>query len=346
MVSPVIQTAPTLPAQQTLIALDTVSKVFGDNYAVRDVSLTIKQGEIFGIVGPSGCGKTSTIRMITGVYVPTSGTITVMDRSPQAFRARDRENIGYMPQLFVLYPQLTVLENLRFMASIYGLRWGPQRRKQLAKALDFVELTDARHTLAQNISGGMQRRLQLAAALIHDPSLIIADEPTAGIDPVLRGRFWDQFKQLKNGGRTLVVTTQYVGEVAYCDRVAVMRDGELLTVDTPDGLRRQAIGGEVISFRVDAEDTWNAMQVLRAHPLVHDVRRMRNAPAGNLEVYVSDAGESMPELIHQLGQDPTIDLRHAEEYNPPFDDVFITLMKRADADDARAKAAETEGAAQ
>ncbi len=332
--------SPTAPATApSVIGLEHVTKQFGATTAIADVSLDVRRGEIFGVVGPSGCGKTSTIRVITGVYVPTEGQVRVLGRDPQHFRASDREKIGYMPQLFVLYPHLTVLENLRFVASLYGLPW-KGRRRRLHEVLDFVELTDARHTLANNISGGMQRRLQLAAALIHRPVLLIVDEPTAGIDPVLRGRFWEQFKRLKDAGHTLLVTTQYVSEVAYCDRVAVMREGGVLMIDTPEGLRRQAIGGEVISLRVDAEDTWNAMQLLKRHPLVRDVRRMRNQPMGSLEVYVSDAGAAMPELIQALSTDPTIDMRHAEEYSPPFDDVFITLMQQAERAEAKRHAAE------
>ena len=161
--------------REPLIILDRVSKRFGDKDAVRDVSWQIQPGEIFGIVGPSGCGKTTTVRMMTGVYIPTEGGVRVLGREPWHFRPRDRERIGYVPQLFVLYPNLTVLENMRFAASMYGLPW-VGRMKRLRQLLDFVELSDARNTLAENISGGMQRRLQLAAALVHNPELLFADE--------------------------------------------------------------------------------------------------------------------------------------------------------------------------
>jgi ABC-2 type transport system ATP-binding protein len=323
---PAARTGPKPPA---LITLDHVSKRFGDTFAVQDVSWQVQPGEIFGIVGPSGCGKTTTIRMMTGVYTPSEGTVNVLGRAPSEFRPRDRERIGYIPQLFVLYPNLTVAENMRFSASMYGMPYRG-RMKRIRELLAFVELSESERKLAENLSGGMQRRLQLAAALIHNPELLFADEPTAGIDPVLRGRFWDQFKLLKSEGRALVVTTQYVSEVAYCDRVAVMRAGELLLVDTPEGLRRQALGGDVISLRVDAEDTMNALQVLSRHPLVKDVHRIRDQAPGSLAVYVERAGEALPEIIQALGADSTIDTRHVEEYKPPFDDIFITLMERAD----------------
>ncbi|HEY1012286.1 MAG TPA: ABC transporter ATP-binding protein [Herpetosiphonaceae bacterium] len=332
-----------VPAQQrSLISLRGVNKSFGKKDAVSDISLEIQPGEIFGIVGPSGCGKTTTVRMMTGVYVPDSGEISVLGKEPKRFTSRDRERLGYMPQLFVLYPNLTVMENLRFAASTYGISWFG-RRQRLESMLDFVELGDARGTLATNISGGMKRRLQLAAALIHNPELLFADEPTAGVDPVLRGRFWERFQSLKEQGRSLVVTTQYVSEVAYCDKVAVMRDGELLTVDSPDGLRRQALGGEVISLRVDPEDSMRAMRLLSRHPLVRDVHRIRNADPGSLAAYVENAGAAMPELIQALASDETIDVRNAQEYNPPFDDIFITLMQRADEERGAAAEETTNG---
>ncbi len=311
-----------------VIEMQDVTKTFGDKNAVSDVSLEVPAGQIFGLVGPSGCGKTTTIRMLTGVYAPTDGTLRVLGTSPQYFGKRVRERIGYMPQLFVLYPTLTVWENLNFVASLYGLNWF-RRRKRLEMLLDFVELRPARNTLAANISGGMKRRLELACSLVHNPELLFADEPTAGVDPVLRGKFWEHFNALKAEGHSLVVTTQYVGEVAYCDQVAVMRNGRLLMVDTPDGLRRQALGGEIIRLTVDAEDDINARSILTEMPFVYHFARPQGAERGTLDIYVEDAGALLPEVIRGLNQDPTIDMRHAEEYTPPFDDIFIILMERA-----------------
>lgn len=311
-----------------VIEMQHVTKSFGDKNAVSDVSLVVPPGQIFGLVGPSGCGKTTTIRMLTGVYTPTDGKLRVLGSSPQYFDKRVRERIGYMPQLFVLYPTLTVWENLNFVASLYGLNWF-RRRKRLEMLVDFVELRQARNTLAADISGGMKRRLELACSLVHNPELLFADEPTAGVDPVLRGKFWDHFNQLKADGHSLLVTTQYVSEVAYCDQVAVMRNGRLLMVDTPDGLRRQALGGEIIRLTVDAEDDLNARRILSQMRFVQNFERPAGSPRGTLDIYVEDAGSLLPEVIRGLNQDPTIDMRHAEEYTPPFDDIFIILMERA-----------------
>jgi ABC-2 type transport system ATP-binding protein len=323
-----------------VIDMQHVSKRFGTKNAVNDVSLQVPRGQIFGLVGPSGCGKTTTVRMMTGVYTPTEGVMRVLGATPEGFQKRVRERIGYMPQLFVLYPTLTVWENLNFVASLYGLNWF-RRRKRLEMLLDFVELRPARNTLAGDISGGMKRRLELACSLVHNPELLFADEPTAGVDPVLRGKFWEHFRQLKAEGHTLVVTTQYVSEVEYCDQVAVMRNGRLLMVETPEGLRRAALGGEVIRLKVDAEDDLNARRILAQMPFVEQFERPSNSPRGTLDIFVKDAGASLPELISGLGQDPTIDMRHAEEYKPPFDDIFIILMERAAAADPQSVEEET-----
>jgi ABC-2 type transport system ATP-binding protein len=312
-----------------VIEMRNVTKQWGDKFGVRDISLEVPTGQIFGLVGPSGCGKTTTVRMLTGVYAPSEGELRVLGATPQSFDKRARERIGYMPQLFVLYPTLTVWENLNFVASLYGLNWF-RRRKHLQELLEFVELSQARDTLAEKISGGMKRRLELACALVHRPQLLFADEPTAGVDPVLRGKFWEGFRQLKAEGRSLMVTTQYVSEVEYCDQVAVMRGGKLLMVETPEGLRRRAFGGrEVIRLHVDPEDERNARALLRQLPFVDNIERPSNERVGTLHVYVDDAGARIPEMIQQLGTDSTIDMRNAQEFKPPFDDVFIILMEQA-----------------
>lgn len=317
------------PTSKYVIQMQNVTKQWGDKVGVQDVTLDVPAGQIFGLVGPSGCGKTTTIRMLTGVYTPTKGELRVLGATPKTFDKRARERIGYMPQLFVLYPTLTVWENLNFVASLYGLHWF-KRRKRLEELLDFVELTSARNTLAENISGGMKRRLELACSLVHHPQLLFADEPTAGVDPVLRGKFWDGFRSLKAEGRSLLVTTQYVSEVEYCDQVGVMRGGRLLMVETPDGLRRRAFGGrEVIAMRVDPEDERNARRLLRELPFVDEIDRPHNEPVGTLHVYVDNAGTRLSEMIQVLGADTTIDVRNTEEFKPPFDDVFIILMEQA-----------------
>lgn len=316
------------PNSPPIIRAHDVDLAFQEQVGVFDLNFAIPPGTIFGLIGPSGCGKTTTVRLLTGIYQPSQGTLQVMGQSPGQFTPRMRERIGYMPQHFVLYPNLTVRENMSFVASLYGVSYF-KRQRRFRGLLDFVQLTEARHRLGSQLSGGMQRRLLLACALIHDPLLIFADEPTAGIDPVLRSKFWDYFRQLRDQGRTLFITTQYVGEAAYCDLVGVMREGRMIHIDTPEGLRRRALGGEVIKLVVTPERVLEAAQILSRHPAVNDIRRSRSQ-IGLLYLYVDDAGETLPLLFNLLRDYPEIEIRLAEEYQPPFDDIFIRLMEQSE----------------
>jgi ABC-2 type transport system ATP-binding protein len=312
-----------------MVRAEHAEKVFSGDVGVFDLSFEVPTGTIFGMIGPSGCGKTTTVRLMTGLYKPDRGNLLVLNRVPNKFSPRVRERLGYMPQHFVLYPNLTVWENLNFVASLYGMGYF-MRRRPLEQALEFVELSDARNRLGSQLSGGMQRRLELACTLVHNPLLIFADEPTAGIDPVLRGKFWEHFRQLRDQGRTLFITTQYVGEAAYCDMVAVMREGRIIHLDTPDNLRRKALGGEVIKLVVDAPHALDAAQLFQRHPAIRDVRRSRSQP-GLLYLYVEDAAAALPVIFAVMGEHPDISVEQAEKYVPPFDDIFIQLMEQAEA---------------
>jgi ABC-2 type transport system ATP-binding protein len=249
-----------------------------------------------------------------------------------------RERFGYLPQLFVLYPNLTVRENMNFAGSLYGI--GPfKRRRRIDELLKFVELTEAADRMAANVSGGMLRRLELAAALLHDPPLLFADEPTAGIDPVLRGKFWEEFRELRDRGRTLFVTTQYVGEIEYCDRVGIIQDGRIVALDTPVGLRRTALGGEVVDIAVE-ELTPNAVEAMHSLPFVSDVlfhQQNRN----QVRVNVIEASEAIPQLVQCLSASGC-SIVTIEEFKPSFDEIFVALMKQGE---QAKKAQEVAGAA-
>jgi len=297
---------------------------FGKEIGVQDLTFAVQPGTIFGLIGPSGSGKTTTVRMLAGLYKPSQGEVLVLNETPSKFKAATRERISYMPQLFVLYPQLSVWENLSFVASLYGLPLF-RRNTKLNELLDFVELREHKRKLGTELSGGMRKRLAVAAALVNDPELIFADEPTAGIDPVLRAKFWDKFRQLREQGRTLFVTTQYVGEAAYCDVVGVMQNGRLIELDTPQNLRRKALGGEVIQLVVDVEHQRDAMRLLDAHPAVNQVLRSRER--GQLLVYTDDAATTLPLLMTTLNEDSGVQVKTINKYEPPFDDIFVNLMR-------------------
>jgi ABC-2 type transport system ATP-binding protein len=311
-----------------------LTKIFGNETAVADVSFQLPPRKILAVIGPSGCGKTTTLRLSIGIYNPSSGDVTLMGRRPATFTSAARREIGYMPQLFVLYPQLTVWENLSFAASMYGMSLRG-RKKRMQEVLEFVDLDKHAAKLARNISGGMQRRLSLAATLIHDPQYIFLDEPTAGIDPVLRRRFWDHFVQLREQGRTLFVTTQYVGEAAYCDLVAVMAKGRLLMVEPPDKLRKRAFAGEIVNYRSTTPVTLEQVAEVQRMPFVHAKIDIQSPTA--LRIIVDEASTAMPQLMRWSGE-RGIAIEAIEEYVPPFDDVFVELLRRAEREQAQAEA--------
>lgn len=305
-----------------VIEVINVSKRFGTETAIEKVTFDVPEGSIFGFIGPSGSGKTTTIRILTGVYRPSEGEARVLGAAPTRFNQAMRARLGYMPQLFVLYPNLTVWENLNFAASIYGMSLS--RKRDLKEVLEFVELYEHRGKIVRNISGGMQRRLSLAATLVHDPELIFLDEPTAGIDPVLRKKFWDHFRELQDQKRTLFITTQYVNEAAYCDLVGVMGMGRLIVVDTPDGLRHRAYHGEMVDMTIDGRMDNQMEREIMDLPTV--IRLLERTGSNRLRLLVHQASSAMPEIM-EWGQARGVEIKEIEEFIPPFDDVFVELVK-------------------
>ncbi len=302
------------------VVMEGASRSFGDVHAIRDVTLSVPTGSVLGVIGPSGAGKTTTMRLMTGGLVPSDGTVTVLGEDPRRFRRRTRERIGYLPQQFTLYPYLTARENVGFIASIYGLLWFRHGRR-VRQVLELVELWDVRNRLAANMSGGMQRRVELASALVHDPEVLLLDEPTAGIDPVLRSRIWEELHRLKSAGRTLIVTTQYLNEAEECDLVALISGGRLVAFAPPEELRRDALGGH--AMEVETESPFDARQ-LTGQPGV--IRINQTAPNG-FQVVVDDAGTATPVVLERLAA-LGVDVTSAREYVPSFDDVFATLLER------------------
>lgn len=306
---------------QPPVVVANVTRRFGDVLASNDVSLEVPAGTILGLIGPSGSGKTTMIRMLTGTLAPSSGDIAVLGERPWRFRRETRERIGYMPQQFHLYPHLTCAENVSFCASLFGLFWW-QRRARVRQVLELAELWPARNRLAKDLSGGMQRRLSLACALVHDPEVLFIDEPTAGLDPLLRQKVWSEFRRLRDAGRTLFVTTQSVTDAEYCDYVALLVRGNLVAIDRPEDLRRQVFGGEVVDVRTRGE----------AHPRVltrvPGVIEVRQRSADHVVVIADEAATTVPRIVDAM-QDAGDRVLSAEKYEPSFDDVFVALVEQS-----------------
>jgi len=316
------------------IMLDHASRSFGKVPAVVDVSLYVLPGSLLGVIGPSGAGKTTTIRLITGALKPDRGTVRVLGEDPRHFHRRTREKIGYMPQSFVLYPDLTARENVDLMASLFGTT--PWRRgRRVEEVLRLVDLWDARNRRASDMSGGMQRRLELACALVHKPKLLILDEPTAGVDPVLRTRIWQELDRLRREGATILLTTQYVSEAEYCDAVALISEGQLVAHATPADLRRFALGGEVIE--VGTRQPFDA----RALPPIEGVVGVKQTGPARLLVVAHDAGRATP-LVNDAVEAAGGDIEFSREYRPTFDEVFAALVT-GHSEAAQAQAAQAQG---
>ncbi|HEV2005493.1 MAG TPA: ABC transporter ATP-binding protein [Candidatus Limnocylindrales bacterium] len=296
-----------------------LTRRFESVVAVSGIDLEVASGTILGIIGPSGSGKTTTIRMITGSLAPSAGEVLVLGVAPARFDRRIRERIGYMPQSFILYPDLTVKENVDFVASLFGVLLF-RRRRRTRQVLELLDLWSARGRRAGKLSGGMQRRLELACALVHEPELLILDEPTAGVDPMLRRTIWDELHRLRDSGVTALVTTQYVTEAEECDAVALIADGAVLALGTPEELRRRAFGGEVIE--VETKATFDASS-LAANS---QVERVQQTGLREFRVVVEDAGSATPEIVEAVTAAGG-EIDSVREYRRSFEEVFTRLVE-------------------
>jgi ABC-2 type transport system ATP-binding protein len=302
------------------ILMEHASRKFDEVVAVDDVTLSVQAGTIVGLIGPSGSGKTTVVKLLTGLSAPTGGRVQVLGHDPSHFPRRVRERIGYMPQQFVLYPDLTAVENANFVGSLFGLLWR-KRSRRVRETLQMVELWDARNRRAGSLSGGMQRRLALACTLVHEPAVIFVDEPTAGLDPVLRETVWTEFRRLRDAGRTLFVTTQYVGESEYCDVVAMLVEGRVIALGAPQALRHAAIGGEAIVIETDRPFDGGSL------PAIPGVTGVSQLGLRQIMITAEDVGEATPRILDSFNGLPVV-VVSSREYNPSFDEVFRVLLER------------------
>lgn len=218
----------------TVIKIENLKKSYGNISAVKDISLTVGKGEMFGLVGPDGAGKTTTIRIMCGLLSPDDGKVNILELDVIKNRKEVQNQIGYLSQKFSLYGDLTIDENIEFFADIHGVKNYKERRNEL---LAFTRLTPFRNRLAENLSGGMKQKLALACSLIHKPKILFLDEPTTGVDPVSRRDFWKILSDLQQDGITIFMTTPYLDEAERCNRVALMHQGKIISIDTPKKIK-------------------------------------------------------------------------------------------------------------
>ena len=252
---------------ETIVRTEHLSRRFGDLIAVRDVTLEVRRGEIFGVLGPNGAGKSTTIRMLCGILDPSGGRGTVVGYDIAKDAERIKERIGYMTQRFSLYEDLTVFENLRFYAGLYGVE-AARRAGRIAEVLEATGLSGRRGQISGTLSGGWKQRVALACATIHQPPLLFLDEPTAGVDPVSRREFWEQIHQLAAQGTTVLVTTHYMDEAERCHRLAFIFRGTVLDVGTPQEV---VVRRGLRVAELEVEGAAGAAAVLRKLPEVDEV---------------------------------------------------------------------------
>jgi ABC-2 type transport system ATP-binding protein len=306
------------------IVANGLTKAFDAEPVVRDVDLKLARGSILGLIGPSGCGKTTTVRLLTGLLRPTAGTAYISGTEATRLTPAQRQRIGYLPQIPALFDDLSLVENLNFHASMYGLPLR-RRRRRLRALLDWVELLPDRRKRVRDVSGGMQRRLALASTFVHDPQYAFLDEPTAGIDPILRDKFWQEFRTMRDQGRTLLVTTQYVGEAAHCDLVGLLSDGELLMVDSPENLRRAAFGGEVVDLVLQRPPTDADVADLERLPVV--VGSVERLDPVSLRIVVDDAMRAL-DVLRQRTASGGLSIVEANEHIVDYDEAFVRVVER------------------
>ena len=300
---------------EAVIKVENLTRRFGDFIAVDHINFEIQPGEVVGYLGPNGSGKTTTIRMLLGLLEPSEGKATVLgfDAFKQSEQVRSR--VGYMSQKFAIYDDLTVLENLTFYGGVYGIN----DLARIKRTLELVGLTMQDSTLTQTLSAGWRQRLALGIALVHEPKLLFLDEPTSGVDPTARRAFWDLIYQLAETGVTILVTTHYMDEAEYCERVGIMRDGKLLAMDTPSNLKKNIIPGDV--WEVYSEPLQDGLEVL---PEVEGVLRV--SLAGDHLRTITEKGLKKEVLLQAL-KAKDVNIRDLIAGEATLEDVFISLAR-------------------
>ncbi|GJQ35540.1 MAG: multidrug ABC transporter ATP-binding protein [Anaerolineaceae bacterium] len=297
-----------------VIYVENLTRRFGDFTAVDHINFEVNEGEVVGYLGPNGSGKTTTIRMLLGLLAPSEGEATVLGYDVVRQSEEVRARVGYMSQKFAIYDDLTTLENLTFYGGVYGIT----DRDRIKQTLELVGLTGHESTLTRDLSTGWRQRLALAIALVHQPRLLFLDEPTSGVDPTARRAFWDLIYQLAENGVTIFVTTHYMDEAEYCERVGVMRDGKLLAIDTPTNLKKSIIKGDV----------WEVF----AHPLeqglehLHELEGVERVGLAGDHLRVISQRVS-DEAMQNLLRKKKIQVEKIERGEPTLEDVFLALAR-------------------
>jgi ABC-2 type transport system ATP-binding protein len=308
----------TIMSQNTIaVKVENLSRAFGDFMAVDHISLDVAKGEIFGFLGPNGAGKSTTIRMLCGLLLPSGGEGIVGGYNIITQSEEIKQSIGYMSQKFSLYEDLTVEENINFYSGIYSVP-GLKKVERKNWVLEMAGLKEKRGALTKTLPGGFKQRLALGCAILHEPQILFLDEPTSGVDPVSRRNFWALIYDLARVGTTIFVTTHYMDEADYCDRLALIYRGSIIAEGAPNELRQKYMTRDVLE--IEAEPLVSAMEAL-------EQKGIETAVFGNLlHATVENADVSMP-IIQNVLVGSKITVTRIEKIVPSLEDVFVTLIE-------------------
>lgn len=302
------------------IEVQDLTKRFGSFTAVDNVSFNVKRGEIFGFLGANGAGKSTTIRMLIGLLEPTGGTATVGGFDVKTQTDLLKKNIGYMSQRFSLYEDMTVEENIHFFGGVYGLS-KEKVRERMKWVLAMAGLEGREKSLTKTLSGGWKQRLALGTAVLHEPKIVFLDEPTSGVDPVSRRKFWELINQLSEQGITVLVTTHYLDEAEYCNNIILINAGRLIASGSPKELKTEHITYPILE--VDTDDVVTALETLRTQPWVVEISLFGTY----LHVGVRDEQEGKQFVTSTLAA-KNISVKRMERIVPSLEDVFLHLLEQ------------------
>lgn len=301
-----------------MILCDKVNKHYENNHVVNDLDLTINKGEIFGLLGPNGAGKTTSISMMTSQILPSNGTIKINDLDGITKRKEIKKIVGIVPQDIALYPMLNAIDNLKFFGELYGIK-GQILKDRVNELLSLVGLADRAKEPIKNYSGGMKRRINIAAALIHQPLVVFMDEPTVGIDPQSRNQIFDLIKLLKSQGITIVYTTHYMEEAtALCDRVAIIDDGSIIALGTVEELVSDVYGGVVELSGDNQEEVRKFVDLFQKESFTKDIR----LSGSKIEMVVEDINKNVAEMLEALNKNDS-NLKIINMMHPSLETLFL-----------------------
>lgn len=303
------------------IEVKNLTKVFGKFTAVDNINFDVKQGEIFGFLGANGAGKSTTIRMLIGILGPTMGDALVSGYSIKNQPDLVKKNIGYMSQKFSLYNDLTVAENIRFFAGIYGLD-GKKYEERKRWVLQVANLENMENVITGSLPGGIKQRLALGTAVIHEPKIVFLDEPTSGVDPISRRNFWDLINELSEGGTTVLVTTHYLDEAEFCNDIILINAGKLIAQGNAKALKTNYIKNPILE--IESDRVVDSLEILEKEKWVGETSIFGNY----IHVILNDSTINEQHIFQLLQDKNGIAVKRVEKITPTLEDVFIHLIEK------------------